>query len=122
MRALLVVLLAGLAACYSPRSLGSDGYMGANGAAWQDEPLRASLWIDPYSGFTSFDINRPAHVALFQWRPGSHFSIVYPSIGYGTNQFFHAGRNVIHTRADRGFARGHRAFLTQSACWKAPTM
>jgi hypothetical protein len=126
MRALLVVLLAGLVACYSPRTLGqgTDGYVGAQGAAW-DEPLRASLWIDPHSGFTSFDLNRPAHVALFRWQPGSHFSIVYPAIGYGTNQFFHAGRNVLHARAhvarDRGYRGVRTAAYDRSSLLSGPT-
>lgn len=118
MRALLALLLVGLAACYSPRTItpGPDGYTGAQGAAWQhDVPLQASLWVDPFTRMTTFELTRPAHVALFLWQPGSHFSMVYPAIGYGSNQHFHAGVNTLFPRARTAMQRGHTRSMAHPA-------
>lgn len=108
MRILLPLLLIGLVACYAPRSVqaGPDGYTaGLQGAGSYPAPLQASLWIDPYTGFASFDVSREAHVALFAWIPGGYFDMLYPAIGYGTRQRFHGGRH--HLRSLRTVAHGY---------------
>jgi hypothetical protein len=120
MRPLMAVLILALAACYSPRTVPADSY-GLYGATMYDEPLQASLWIDPHTGSASFDLNKPAHVALFTWQPGGFFSMVYPRIGYGTRQAFYEGRNHLWTSTGMSFARSRRAGGTGYGVWPAST-
>jgi hypothetical protein len=106
MRTLVPLLLVGLAACYVPRSVPSQA--ASPYGAWQ-EPLAASLWIDPARGVASVDVNRPAHVAIFHLQPGHSVSMVYPAIGYGTAQHFQAGRFSLFTRSREYFPSARRA-------------
>jgi hypothetical protein len=97
MRILVPLALVGLAACYSPRTIATDGYPADPFGAGYDEPLHASLWISPHTGLASFDVNRPAHVAIFLWDPGRSFTMVYPQIGRTRAQQFGAGRHQLWT-------------------------
>jgi hypothetical protein len=98
MRILVPILLVGLAACYSPRSAGPGGQAAGPYGGWDDEPLQASLWIDPYTNLASFDVNKAAHVAVFHWQPGRNFTLVYPAIGQAHARNFDAGRHHLWTR------------------------
>lgn len=103
MRYLLPLLLVGATACYAPRAVGPgpDAYAGVSpyGGGYYDEPLQASVWFDEYSGYAWFDVNRPAHVAIFAIRPGISASMIYPAVGYGGRQLFTSGRHSVHTWA-----------------------
>jgi hypothetical protein len=108
MRYLVPLFLVGLAACYSPRSIGPDAQAAGPYGGWDDEPMQASLWIDPHTFLASIDVNKPAHVALFHWRPGESFSLVYPRIGEAHQRSFDAGRHHLWTRSRSYFpTRGH---------------
>lgn len=121
MRPLLALSILALAACYSPRTVPADSY-GLYGATMYDEPLQASLWIDPHTGSAAFDLNKPAHVALFTWQPGGFFSMVYPRIGYGTRQAFYAGRNHLWTSTGMAHARSRlRSGGAGYGVWPAST-
>jgi hypothetical protein len=98
MRLLLPFALLGLAACYSPRSTGADLYPGSSYGGLYEEPLRASLWVDPYTSHASFELNRPAHVAIFTWQPGQHLDMVHPHVGYQARQYFVAGSHNVWNR------------------------
>jgi hypothetical protein len=108
MRRLAPLLLVGLAACYAPRSVTMDpGSPGLYGSGVEQEPLQATLWMNPHApAIASFDLNRPAHVAIFAWQPGTHFRMVYPSIGYRTEQYFKEGRHHMWTDSRRHLAPG----------------
>ncbi len=100
MRTMLPLLLLGVSACYAPRTVGAgpDGYATpAYGVGGYDMPLQASIWYDEYNGFASFDVNRPAHVAIFAIQPGSSLRMIYPAIGYGGQQRFASGRHDVRT-------------------------
>jgi hypothetical protein len=104
MRVLLPLLLLGLAGCYMPRSTGADPYPGNAYGGLYHEPLRASLWMDPYTSHASFELNRPAHVAIFMWQPGQHLTMLHPDIGYHGRQHFVAGRHNLWTRTGQHYA------------------
>jgi hypothetical protein len=70
-----VALLATLAACATPQ-----GAARGPGGAYQ--PLRAYI-SGPDFGGLGFQVNRPAHVALFEVVPGRGTSLVYPRAGMG---------------------------------------
>ena len=74
MRAVLfsLAMLLPLAACALPQT--------SNRFSSPDAPLRASIWAPTSNGIT-FQVNRPAHVALFQIVPGGGVSMVYPRFG-----------------------------------------
>ncbi len=105
MRHLLPLLLLGLGGCSLPGAFGSplDDYArpayGGGSYYYQgyQDPLRATLWYDEYTGFASFDLNRQAHVALFAIRPMGGIEMIYPAIGYGARQLFTRGSHNIRT-------------------------
>jgi hypothetical protein len=78
MRAPLTVaaLVAVLAACAMPQ-----GSAHPPGGAYQ--PLRAYI-TGPEFGGLGFQVNRPAHVALFEVVPGRGTALVYPATGMGS--------------------------------------
>lgn len=98
MRVLLPLLLLGLAACYSPRTITPEPRHGPYGELYE-EPLRASLWVDPFTSHAAFELNRPAHVAIFAWRPGQHMEMIQPAIGQQMRQHFTAGSHSLWTRS-----------------------
>jgi hypothetical protein len=104
MRALLPLLLLAFTACHVPRTIGADPYPGSGVGALYDEPLRASLWVDPHTAHASFDLNRAAHVAIFMWQPGRHLTMVHPDVGYQTRQHFTAGSHYLWTRTSQHYA------------------
>jgi hypothetical protein len=97
MRVLLPLLLAGLTACYSPRSVTPSPHTGPYGEVYQ-EPLRASLWVDSYTSHVSFELNRPAHVAIFAWRPGQQLHMIQPAVGHQMRQHYSAGSHNVWAR------------------------
>lgn len=103
MRVLLPLLLVGLAACYSPRSVTPNPHMGPYGEVYQ-EPLRASLWVDSYTSHASFELNRPAHVAIFAWRPGQQIHMIQPAVGHQMRQHYTAGSHSVWARTGHHFA------------------
>jgi hypothetical protein len=109
MRFLLPLVLLGLAACYSPRSTGADLYPGSSYGGLYEEPLRASVWVDPYTSHTSFELNRPAHVAIFMWQPGQHLDMVHPDVGYQARQYFAAGSHYLWNRTSQYSSMRRRA-------------
>jgi hypothetical protein len=105
MRILVPLILVGLAACYSPRTTGPDGYASGMYGGWDGEPMQASLFVDPHTLLASFDLNRPAHVAVFHWQPGQSFTLVHPVIGQAHQRSFEAGRHYLWTRSRDIFPR-----------------
>jgi hypothetical protein len=104
MRALLPLMLLAFTACHVPRSTGADLYPGSGAGALYDEPLRASLWVDSRTARASFDLNRPAHVAIFMWQPGQHLIMVHPDVGSQMRQHFTAGSHYLWTRSAQHYA------------------
>lgn len=109
MRRITPLLLIGLAACYTPpQGEPVPGAEGMYGTGWIQEPIEATLFVDPYTAVASFELSEPAHVAVFTWQPGTHFRMVYPSIGYSNRQYYDAGRHHIWTDTRRHFTRSQR--------------
>lgn len=61
------------------------------------QPLRADVWFDEYTGHASFDLNRPAHVAIFALRPLGSIEMIYPGWGWGQGleRPFRTGRHSV---------------------------
>lgn len=120
MRHLLVLAVLGITGAHFPatlHALQNPGPPAAYGEGWADESLRAAVWFDEYSGVASFDINRPAHVALFALQPLGRIEMIYPhgggDWGWGVSgeRVFRAGLHSV--RADSRMyrltaRRGHR--------------
>lgn len=66
-------------------------------------PLRANVWFDEYAGLASFDINRPAHVAIFALRPLGNIELIYPVSGWGggVKRAFRTGRHSVRAESHR---------------------
>lgn len=64
-------------------------------------PLRANVWFDEYAGLASFEINRPAHVAIFALRPLGNIELIYPvsEWGGGVKRAFRTGRHSVRTES-----------------------
>ncbi|MFW5952359.1 MAG: hypothetical protein ACOCVZ_09615, partial [Gemmatimonadota bacterium] len=103
MRVLLaLVLVSATAACAlpprdawpaTPGSRSSSQY----GTGWIQGPLRATVWFDEYTGLASFDVSRPAHVAMFAVQPLGALELIYPRFGYGSGRAFRSGRHNVRT-------------------------
>jgi hypothetical protein len=105
MRRFLPVLLIGLGGCSLPAA-GSfaDNYRSPRYGAgsyydpWAP-PLEAVVWFDEYSGLASFEVNRPAYVALFALQPMGRIEMIYPAAGYGRARQYARGSHSVQTRA-----------------------
>ncbi len=102
MRAVVPLLLIGLAACYSPRQLEPLPSPGYGYSAY--EPLEASLFVDPFTAQASVDLSRPAHVAIFHFHPGYGFTMTYPAIGQPHGRYLAGGRHHLWTSHARQVA------------------
>lgn len=97
MRHLLALLILGATASHVPATLDA-------------QPLRANLWFDEYAGVASFDLNRPAHVAIFALRPLGSIEMIYPASGWGVGVegAFRTGRHSVRTESRMyHLVRGH---------------
>ncbi len=123
MRYLLPLLLLGTTACYAPRAYGPGpgdypDYPDASpyGARSYDQPpLQATIWYDEYTGFASFNVNRPAHVAIFAISEFGSARMLYPAIGYGGQQRFSYGRHTVRTEASAYRFASNRSLVYGSA-------
>ena len=110
MRTILPLALLAVTACYTPRAVDPAPNVYDRADAYGMAPLEASVFYHEYSGYVSFDVSRPAHVALFALRPGGGMNMIYPArgiggsmtrgglVGEGRSQFY-AGRHSVRTLA-----------------------
>lgn len=113
MRYLLPLVLIGLSGCHLPATLGSiDDLTGprlgtsvregayrpvaAHGGA-PARDLQAAVWYDPFNGVASFDLSRPAHVAIFAFHTRGDVELIYPAIGIAGRDYFYHGMHAVRT-------------------------
>ncbi|MBW3554106.1 MAG: hypothetical protein KY466_11375, partial [Gemmatimonadetes bacterium] len=96
MRAFLPLALLAVTACYSPRTIApSPGAY--EDQSWRPAPLEASLFYNEFTGFATFEVSRPASVAIFALRPGGGMEMIYPAMGMGTRTTFSGGDHLVRT-------------------------
>jgi hypothetical protein len=83
-----LVLLAILSACAMPRT---PAYMAPD--RYGTTALNARIMPGGLGGI-SFYLNQPAHVSIFEVRPGGGLSMIYPNYG-DAGTFAHAGMNTV---------------------------
>ncbi len=116
MRYLLPFLLLGVSACHFPSTaLATPGPWGhdpgssargsgpgwSTGSDWGSSPLRAAVWFDEHTGQATFDLSRPAHVAVFAMRPFGAVEMIYPRWGWehDPRRAFDSGHHRVRTES-----------------------
>lgn len=118
MRHLLPFLLLATTGCYLPGAGGAPvpdqrghdaGY--GYGSGWAGEPLQATVWLDEFTGHASFDLNRPAHVAVFAMQPLGGIEMIYPGWGWSGagGRAFSTGRHTVRTESRLYHLTGSRS-------------
>lgn len=100
MRALLPLALLLATGCYTPRAIPTESSQPDPYGGWYEAPLEATLRYHENVGYASFQVNRPASVAIFALRPGGGMEMIYPRPGYGGNMQFSSGTHYVRTSAN----------------------